>query len=137
MRKPALLFALFITAGVILAIAAAVSTMDNPQLARFKRLDEKRMQNLLSLSNAVNSFRTKSHKLPESLEQLVKDQGLAQLPLVDDQGRPYEYGAKTDDAYDLCATFDAASRDGRYPSGSPLSAKHPAGHYCFNFTTAR
>jgi len=132
------LFVGFIAVCVLLAAAAGLSIMDNPQLARFKRLDDKRVRELQSLSNAINIFRGKTHKLPESLDQLAQDQGLQQLKFHDDEGQPYEYRVKDDAGYELCARFDAASDGGAGTVyGLPGGAKHPAGRHCFNFTTGK
>jgi hypothetical protein len=137
MRRAASLYALFIAAGVAVAVAGGISIMDSPQTARFKRLDDKRLRDLQSLSQAINAYRAKTHKLPESLAQLAQDQGLARLNLQDDENEPYDYRVKDEAAYELCARFKTAS-DGRVNYYGALGeAKHPAGYYCFSFTTAR
>jgi hypothetical protein len=137
MKAPPSLFAGFIAVCVILAITGGLSIMDSPEIARFKKLDEKRLRDLQGLSNAINGFRGKTHNLPETLEQLAQDQNWVTLKLHDDAQHPYDYLVKDDASYELCARFDAASEGRGYNYGGVGSGKHPAGRYCFSFSTAR
>jgi hypothetical protein len=140
MRLASTLFLGFVTATSLLALAAGLSIMDNPQATRFKRLDHQRLQDLRALANAIELYRKKSHKLPETLEQLAKDLSLQRVKLVDLEQRAYVYRVKGDAAYELCAHFDMAAddaNDASIPYGFQISAKHPAGDHCFALTTER
>lgn len=130
------LFAGFIAFSVALAIAGGLTIIDSPRTSRLKRLDVKRLRDLQGLSAAINTFKSKTHGLPETLDQVTREQSAVAINLRDDAQQPYEYRVKDDASYELCARFDA-NDGGGYAYGVPGGGKHPAGRYCFGFTTAR
>jgi len=137
MRRSATLFLAFVVAAALAAGAAGVSIMDNPQAARFKRLDAQRLQDLRALGNAIDGYKRKTHKLPESLDVLAQDSPLQRLKLLDPEQKAYVYRAKGEAAYELCAHFDMAADENATPYGFPGGAKHPAGDHCFALTSGQ
>lgn len=137
MRRSATLFLAFVAAAALVAGAAGLSIMDGPQAARFKRLDAQRLQDLRALGNAIDAYKRKIHKLPESLDVLAQDSPLQRLKLQDPEQRSYVYRVKSETAYELCAHFDMAADENAAPYGFPGGAKHPAGDHCFGFTSGQ
>lgn len=132
MKTSPSLFAGFIALCAALAMAGGLTIVDSSRTARLKRLDVKGLRDLQRLSTAIDNFRNKAGRLPETLEQAARDQNASAIDLEDAAQRPYEYRIKDDASYELCARFDANDVGG-YLYGVPGGGKHPAGRYCFCF----
>ncbi len=128
MRTPHTLVASIATVAVGLAIGAAFLVIGSPAEQRMRRLDERRTEDLQTLSNAVRLYWSRHQRLPASLEEVERDQGENATRWDPVTREPYEYRIDAPKAYSLCARFDRASLEaGRQPD----TWWHDAGRYCF------
>ncbi|MFH0912345.1 MAG: DUF5671 domain-containing protein [Patescibacteria group bacterium] len=127
--------------------------IDSPSVIREKRLDDTRVQRLISISGAIQEYyggdKLTGHQiLPTTLQQLVNDtrifietDGLVD-PVTKQQ---FEYKVLGLKSYELCATFaadntkDTSNTTAAQPAGAPKfeganSFVHPIGHKCFDLT---
>ena len=142
-----------ICAGIAVAAALSLGLMANgwPGNVRIHRFDQQRVTDLIGLSNAVERYRSYHRELPDSMATAV-----AQNAWIHDHDpetdSPYEFMVKGEKAYELCATFGAASTDpddispgimvnspglARIAGASGYKGRwsHPAGRQCFDFET--
>lgn len=158
---PSLLLDRVVAGGVtIVAIAAAatgVSVIDSPAAVRAYERDETRLTAIADIAGSVDCYYTYEGRTPDSLEAMRRalDERSSATPLeygcswyeqVDPAtGEPYEYSRVSDVSYELCATFDRATRDMGTPqtrsyswrqnSGyRTMNATHPEGRHCFTLT---
>lgn len=124
--------AIISTIVVVLAVVSAVIILDPPELQRQRRMDGRRIRDLINISLSVDSYWERKKALPPDLATLEKEPGL-RIPMKDPEtGLPYVYEIKNTKTYRLCAVFSVDS------SGEPqeynLSRKwsHGAGKQCFN-----
>lgn len=124
------LFAGVAIALVLLAVGAGVYVMGSPSENRARRLDEQRVDDLREWARAIDSFWTANKQLPSSLAEIKRQQAWSYLAESDAAtGQPYEYHATGTSTYQLCATFDRASRvEGE--RRDPIW-EHDAGRACF------
>jgi hypothetical protein len=123
-----------VVAVVAAAVAAAVLVLDSPAEERRRRLDERRVEDLHALADAIDAYWTREESLPRDLDALTGWQGL-DTPTTDPvTGDPYRYHATGERSYELCATFEteAPAQDPRWPRRrhGPFW-HHPAGDHCF------
>ena len=122
--------------SVVAVLVAALVQAGAPGAARERAADEQRVQDLQSISHAINAFHTSSHHLPASLDQLREQQAVYVQSIVDvGTGKPYEYRKTGPKSYELCATFDtdtSGSTGGRPRFGNLWN--HPVGKHCFKLT---
>jgi type II secretory pathway pseudopilin PulG len=129
--------------GVIVVILVAVVyglfLSGIPTSERQRRLDERRVVDLQSISNAIDQYYSVSGKrLPVTLEDMQAYPSIYIPSLVDPvTGAPYEYSSVTTSTYELCAMFDTEA------VGTDTAAKyaqmglstvwvHPTGRTCFS-----
>jgi len=116
------LSALVVTGMVILGFVY----IGAPRTQRTLRADGKRVQDLFQLTMKINGRWNKDHKLPEHLDEF------ADAALADPVTREaYEYHVKEGSRYELCATFELASRENNLTKRPEMWA-HPAGRHCFS-----
>jgi hypothetical protein len=122
--------------AVVAVLAAALVQAGSPGAARERAADERRVQDLQSISSAVNAFYQGNKHLPASLDQLREQQAVYVQSIVDvGTGKPYEYRKAGPKSYELCATFEtetSGSTAGRARFGNVWN--HPAGKHCFKLT---
>lgn len=137
---------LLASAAVVLVTTAVVlgfTLAGSPETARLRRLDEKRVEDLRAIHQALQRMTTKRDEntktvtmiraLPETLEEVAeyartKETG-RKLDLVDPQtGEKYGYAITGDKTYELSATF-ALAREKK----QTMFWNHPAGGYTFKF----
>ncbi len=133
--------------GVVGIVATAVVTgfflVGSPKEERARQFDARRVNDLRSLQyEVVNYWQTKG-KLPASLDTL-SDLVRGVVRYADPEtGVPYEYAAKGDLTFELCAIFSSTSTataaEGYpikpYPAGTYNEEwTHGAGHTCFTRT---
>lgn len=117
----------------VATIAGAISVMGTPGEQRAARIDDRRVDDLVALDNAVRAYAEKHERLPQDLATLTRQPG-RRLPLTDPQhGTPYEYLVTAKHRYRLCAVFTtdtaAAPRAGRY---FRKDWAHGIGRTCFD-----
>ena len=119
--------------GVVAAVAVGVAVTlglrgaGPPSEERSRRIDERRVEDLRHIAEAVDLYWTRQSGLPRSLDPLIEtasDPALFADPLT---ARPYEYRALTTSSFELCAQFDTESASVEQDN----FWRHPADRYCF------
>jgi hypothetical protein len=125
--------ALVILAGAATAAAVVAAVyLETPSEARARRLDERRVKDLVTIESTVKEYWNRRKELPPSLETIAAA-GL-QPPLTDPESQaPYRYAQKGGESYELCATFALASDKSRgdWPAQDVRWA-HGSGLTCFD-----
>jgi hypothetical protein len=118
-----------VTVAVVAAVVAGIYLLGSPSEERSRRLDERRVQDLSGIAQAIDLYWTRESRLPGSLEQLRSDTG-ANITVADPStSAPYDYRPLEDGKYELCASFDRDSGDSnRFDNGFWT---HRAGRQCF------
>lgn len=112
------------------AIVSGLIIVGSPSQARLRRLDERRVRDLVSITRAVNGYWTRNARLPASLGELRQNPGTdveSRDPLT---SQPYGYDVVGGKTYELCADFQMESREERDPYSGRFWS-HPAGRHCF------
>src|SRR5262249_27734769 len=109
-------------------IGAAFLVIGSPAEQRLRRFDERRVEDLGRLSDAIELYWSRHQRLPVSLDEIEYDQGSDATPRDPVTRQPYEYRVDAAKAYSLCARFDRESRDDTHP---PTTWSHAAGRHCF------
>lgn len=125
---------LLVVAAVVIAatVAAAVMVMGTPPEQRLTRLDQRRVQDLQRIVQAVNHHARIHGELPEDLAALASQPG-ATLPTLDPMdGSAYEYAVTGQWTWRVCAHFSSSTADRRDLSlGQADTWAHGAGRHCF------
>jgi hypothetical protein len=126
---------LLVATGVVVAatIAAAIMVMGAPDTQRQLRLDERRVQELQRLSEAIDTHAYRHGALPQTLSEITGRPGAAYATTDPVTGVPYRYELDGPDDYRLCSEFDtdtARAGSRARPYGGDTWA-HPAGEHCF------
>lgn len=119
---------LLIGAGVavLLSLIAAVAVTGSPAQQRLKRLDERRVRDLIALEASIEGHHRVEGRLPASLDELARSRAWGAQSIRDPEtGRPYEYRAIDARRYELCARFATASQPPQR-----WERAHPAGRHC-------
>jgi hypothetical protein len=119
---------------VAATIAAAVMVMGAPDTQRQVRLDERRVQELQRLSEALETHAYRHGALPATLSEITGRPGMAYATTDPVTGVPYRYQLDGPDEYRLCTHFDTDTSHTRArarPYGGDAWA-HPAGEHCFD-----
>jgi hypothetical protein len=119
------------TVLVAATVVLAVRAMGTPMQQRMMRIDDRRVEELRDLQDAVREWAKTHGTLPESLAQVDAQPGV-QLPLADPEGRaPYEYARVGPDQFRLCAVFSTDSAKRNQHFGARGSWAHGAGRHCY------
>ena len=119
-----------VTVAVTAAVIAGIYVLGSPLDERARRLDERRVEDLSGISQAIDVYWTRQSTLPASLDRLRPETG-ANVTVGDPvTGAPYEYRTVEGGKYELCATFEGESRE---TAGRPTAGfwTHLAGRQCF------
>lgn len=123
------LIAMAASAIVVAAVLAGLFLAGSPADERLRRLDEIRIQHLMSLNAAIDQQIRRNNFMPPNLASVVDGQRLTTLPTDPDSGAQYEFAQLSSSSYELCAVFAIAS-----PADAALNFwRHPAGRACFTF----
>ena len=119
--------------GLVLAAIVSAIYIEPPEAAREKRLDDRRVRDLVSLESRVNEYWHRQKKLPRSLNDLT----VAGLPGADvdpETSVAYQYVPTDETSYRLCATFSSASADHtrRDWPARDVAWAHARGQQCFD-----
>ena len=131
--------ALAIAASIVVAAAvgAGIAVMGTPAQQRLALLDERRVEDLSELAQAVSHHaKTNEGRLPPDLAPLRQSEG-SRLRLSDRvTGQPFAYRVVNASSFRLCATFDTDTSRVRH-AGSRFCCSsrwdHPQGHHCFTY----
>ncbi len=135
MKNPPALKA-FIAIIVTIMTVTALSGLwvsGSPAKERARRLDDRRLSDLQSITNAIDNWYSLNKKLPSSLDELASSRDSYVSSIMDPAtNTPYEYRITDATSYQLCSTFDTDSNaDGQaaMPVANPGSKfwEHPAG----------
>jgi hypothetical protein len=124
-------------AGAVVALVTVLGLVlaGSPAVARKQLLDQRRLRELQTISQAVNSHFAARSRLPESLGAMVRAGSRPELSLYDPVSRDmYGYQPVDSVSYELCATFDAADSLGPHGARPDDFWRHGAGRACFRFT---
>jgi hypothetical protein len=125
--------AIAVSAVVVAAILAGIFTLGSPAVQRQRRLDERRVSDLMGIENAVTVYWQRRNALPADLAALAEEAGLRPNARDPEKGAPYDYEVTGPDSYRLCAVFAFDSTtDPAAPSRAHVSSwSHGAGRHCF------
>lgn len=128
---------LLIAAAVIVigTLVAAMWIMESPSKQRDRRIDQRRVEQLDAISDAIDAWARVKGSMPSSLAELAGQPG-ASLVIVDPVvGAPYGYEVTAIFDYTLCATFATSTsdrgRDAKRYRPYDNNWMHPAGRKCF------
>jgi type II secretory pathway pseudopilin PulG len=123
-------FAIGSSVVVLTAIGAGIVAIDSPGEARMRRLDEQRVQDLQSISRAMENYRRTHDGLPPDLQRIIQPNSPPIMRLKDPDSQVfYEYKPNGTDSYELCAEFQTIS-DGDDSRGNRFW-DHGRGKTCF------
>ncbi len=125
-------FAAAATLAVVLGIVIGFWNLGGPGKQREAAADQRRSEDLRRIWFAIQQFHSTERKLPPALTGLdIYSPGLrVQDP---ESNIPYLYQVTGETAYQLCATFNADTRNA-LDMDAPVTRfnYHPAARYCFN-----
>ena len=117
---------------VIAAVVAGIASIGLPGAQRQARLDERRIEDLQRIVEAIELHHREHGRLPADLATAAARPGW-DLALLDPvSGEAYDYRPLQGDRFELCAVFatDSGKRGG--PGWNPpLEWHHGAGRHCF------
>lgn len=123
-----------VVAVVLGVLGVAVAVLDSPAEQRRLRLDERRVDDLRALGEAMDLYWSEEGALPPDLDTLAGWRGMEVSTTDPESGEPYGYSVTDSTTYELCATFTAPfptpesrNRWHRHPT----AWQHPAGVHCF------
>jgi hypothetical protein len=126
--------ALAASAAVLGALVGAFAVLDPPGVQRQRRMDEHRVNDLVKLKAATETYWSQHKKLPPDLESLGREPGLV-VPRKDPEtGAPYVYEVTGEFSYRLCADFARDSSEQESMLGYATVWVHGAGRHCFEQT---
>ena len=152
-------------ATVAAAVVIGLVSLGSPAQERERRVDDRRLADLHSITAAAELYRTRHGRLPASLDELAAEPGLRVNTRDPTSSEMYEYRALDDGRYEVCATFETdaggaagsssivqRSCQGCHGPGSPLATRlddpvaahvafrelwaHGAGRHCFRVRPA-
>ena len=95
----------------------------------FRRIDERRVEDLRELSRDIDVFWSRRKALPASLDDLAGEAGLG-IRRSDPEAGPYGYRAIDATHYELCADFTTTTSGAGVGSATSFWA-HGSGRKCF------
>ncbi len=104
---------LMVVAGVVIAatVVTAIVVMGSPSVQRERRMDQRRVQDLNRIQQAVETHYRQQSALPTGLAVLAARPG-SSLSIHDPaDGRAYVYRTDSTTAYTLCARFQTDSSE--------------------------
>ncbi len=124
------------------AVIAGLIMLGTPTRARQRRLDDVRVQDLSSISAALDSYWAKHNVLPDTVDSLVSTHLLDRIPTDPVSGLRYPIHLTGARSYRLCATFTQpldTTDETQYNYYGGLyrgrhSWQHDAGESCFDLT---
>lgn len=146
------IFLAWVIAVVAVVVIGGLFLSGTPSRQRARRFDEQRVNDLQSISSAIDQVynsQTDGGKIPDTLESLRNRRDIYVNSLVDPEtNQVYEYRPTGLDAYSLCANFATDGSELRndrnpsaiYPKGLGVGTDfwdHPAGKKCFEITVQK
>jgi len=132
--RAARILATIATSAVVAAVVTALFILGPPKHQRQRKLDDRRIQDLMSIEYTMDSYWRHHKKLPPDISTLSQEPGFDTHTMDPERGQPYELEITAPDSYRLCAVFALDSAEspqtwGHSPSGEWA---HGAGRRCFD-----
>ena len=117
---------------VIAAVVAGIASIGLPGAQRQARLDERRIEDLQRIVEAIELHHREHGRLPADLSTAAARPGW-DLALLDPvSGEAYDYRPLQGDRFELCAVFATDSGKRGSPGwNAPLEWHHGTGRQCF------
>lgn len=128
---------------VVVSVVSGFFIVGSPEEARARRYDFDRVDNLQNIQWQIVNYWQKKEALPKSLTDLNDPIAGYTVPVDPVTGTSYDYALLSEKAFELCATFDLASRNpqlgpaplsGLYKSVESSNWTHEQGRVCFERT---
>ena len=137
MSTPAVGRWLLIAAAVVIVatVIGAIAVIGTPGTQRQLRMDDRRVDDLRQIEAAAREYRKRAGTLPDGLDVLVAQPGVALSTADPVTAVPYGYRRLAGDSFSLCAVFatdTAGARDGRR-HWTDMHWAHGVGRHCFEF----
>ena len=132
-RRPGRWLAISASLVVVATVVAAIAAMGPPSAQRAAKLDQKRIEDLERIVQAISRYVDSHGALPPDLVALSQ-QPARRLSLVDpNDNTPYTYQVTGEHTFRLCAVFatDSAKASGTFHSFDD-DWGHGAGRQCFD-----
>lgn len=126
--------AIVLSVAVAATVAVAIVIID-PPAQRQRRLDQRRVEDLMRIREQVDTYWQRHHALPGDLAGLASEPGFDTPTRDPESSTPYGFEVKDADSYRLCASFaldTGARRDPPWRSWGASEWAHPAGRFCFD-----
>lgn len=125
------ILAIVVTIAVVAVVIGGLYLAGSPEKAREKRIDQHRVADLRSISQAVDLYWSREGHLPNTLADAAKELKIYHMNGKDPEtNTPYDYRVINEKKYELCARFSASSPDtGYYVYGKFWV--HDTGRYCY------
>ena len=121
---------------VLAAVIVGLFIAGSPADERTRRADEQRISDLQNISYAVQAYYVEQGTLPASLEEAARQPNVFVTRITDPETNvPYAYQATSNSAYQLCATFQAATPTTGDRSAIPPELSfwnHDIGQTCYD-----
>ncbi len=109
--------------------------VESPREARARIHDMTIVSQFTEIDSAINTYFTKTKKVPENLAQTVQETPYLVLSNYKDPltGKEYEYKKTSDTSYELCADFMTDNRDPKNQNGDYTYSDrwpHATGYQC-------
>ena len=116
--------------AVVVTLVAAFLVMRSPSDERMRRLDQRRVDELSTIQQAVEAYFRTHDRLPADLDAAATGFFVSRNDPV--TGQPYEYAVVDARTYRLCAVFDAdTTAEGDMATARLFQWAHGAGRHCF------
>ena len=119
------------TLAVLVAVGAGIYVIGSPGEERAYRIDDRRVADLKTIAAATDLYWTRNTRLPVTLDELAAEPGVTFERVDPVRGDPYGYTPADSVRYEVCATFDRASRELAMEPREDLWA-HGSGRQCFD-----
>lgn len=140
-EKRSLIFGACAIVAVVGMIILGVSKIDTPTVVREQKLDDRQIEDLRIIQGYVQQYYVLNKALPDNLEVVEGGAQNIELPTAPEDRPSYRYN-KTNDGFELCATFMQPSVSNRYSEyyypieekgmiRNPENWQHGEGEVCF------
>ncbi len=134
---------------VFCTVIAGFFIVGSPAQARLQRLDDQKLNDLVSIQSMIVNYWQSKERMPSLLSDLHDPISGTIVPRDPQTGESYEYSAKGSMIFELCAVFNAEGQLNSYMGARPVSAPmiegkaaslendvwhHAAGRVCFERT---
>jgi hypothetical protein len=126
------ILAAVVTTIVVGAVITAIILLDPPGVQRQRKMDARRIEDLMGIERAAEEYWTRHKALPPDLAALGKEPGFA-VPTSDPEtGAAYVYEITSPRSYRLCAVFARTTAETAAIPGYQVKWAHGAGRHCFD-----